>query len=214
MTPIWFSETWVDCFLVTDDRDWNIIALSPKLWKYWDREYFGLECVDSQQQGDMTRLTLRLNWLPILKEKQDPTRKINLDHPDEIPAPVFFDPRHEYTYGDLYGDLYEHRPCGTLSTGDTFSLDVKAENADKTMRALKLRWTMMQIASMSGAVASPEVLRAHLNFHDHNLDPDEVGANEVPRLPSQILKARLESFQREKQGKGRRVEGQGARESW
>lgn len=184
------------------DSDWNIIHLSPELAEHWDKHRFGLECVGFQDIGSgMTRLTVRFNWLPIATQKQDPHRRINLENPDELPVSVFECNR--ATYGDVYQLTNKHGDL--LSTGDTLFMDVKTDNADKSMRALILCWFVSQIASMSGAITSPEVLRnmSHEPYHD---DPDTImpfgydftAAEREPRMPKLPSQTRFEQEKEDK----------------
>ncbi|KAK4186515.1 hypothetical protein QBC35DRAFT_453229 [Podospora australis] len=146
---------------------WSIIPLSSELSSYWDREDFGLEYLDSQQGGQegipegFTRQKIRFHWFRV-SEKVDPHQKINLDNQNEIPTSIF-NSSDNFTYGSLY-HLTSHKG-EKLSSGYVFFWDVPTETAGKTIRHLELRWTVVQIARMSGAIASPVLYvrgRVHL----------------------------------------------------
>ncbi|KAK4187542.1 hypothetical protein QBC35DRAFT_532469 [Podospora australis] len=204
----------IDNQMSSEDSEWNIIPLDPTLAEWWEKDIIGLEHLDSLEGGQegipegVTRLRIRFHWFPLppkglLGKKQDPPhQKINLDNPAEIPVSVF-DTAPENTYGNRYCLI--KRGGTTLSTGEIFFWDVKAETAAKTMRVLALRWTLGQISAMSGAVNSPHMLK-NVIADKYEDDPDNLldeafgltgrfshemrAENYMPRLPSIIRKER------------------------
>ncbi|KAK0714370.1 hypothetical protein B0T21DRAFT_454609 [Apiosordaria backusii] len=144
---------------------WNMISMNSLLQDEWEKLHFGLEVAGSLTPSPnnraRSRLRLRWHWLPIYDEAKDtdPLRwlDINGNLDDHLPAPPVISQKP--TYGSNHW----------IKTGDIFEMDVDNKNLDKTLRAFELRWTLTQLAHMSGAVGSPELLC--INF---DVDKDEM----------------------------------------
>ena len=128
---------------------WNKIILSRTLRDFWSRALWAFRYRGTSQSEGKWQVTIQFHWMP-----QDPSRQLHQKNVLECNVNPFskLDP-------NTYARAFNAETDRPIRTGDTFVITLPtAEEAEKFKLMIKIQWTFIRIAALSGVAGNPKLL--------------------------------------------------------
>lgn len=132
------------------DKAWNMLCLNRQLHFWWRQCLFAFKYIEldvAMSTPEVTVLVVQFHWLPKLAKGK--TLTLDKESIQEFLGS---------TAGAQGGTRRVFGKSNHLvKTGDTFRINVPAEDAGKMKRALEVQWALLRIACLSGGAEALEL---------------------------------------------------------
>ncbi|CAG9985652.1 unnamed protein product [Clonostachys byssicola] len=186
VTRVFFSPDDIHIFahlcdeLGSLDKDWNIVNLSPQLYIWWSKGYFGLKYLDhkADEEPGMSRAELQFVWMP--HSHYGKSKRIDLDKEKDKASNIRVCLEHMFG-----GETPCSPPCDrctaiskvqahrvrdhyTIESGYVFPVVRETKDIEKFKAMIQLQWAAICVGSMSGAANYPELLVGDEDDNDND----------------------------------------------